>query len=217
VPVDTIEHLQHTPYAGSNRRWEGEAVNRLAATLRHSRSKVILVIVVALASLVAGVAFAFGGPFSNGPTQDRVYGGGRVPVGSCSDGSTSFCSGVTREYSIFAVSDPQGGGAYGTVTIGNVEFGGPVYSVRVTCLAVSGILAEIGGIVVNSADTTQIGDAFRLFVRDSGSPGAAARDGISPLFIDSAPVKPTCGELSSDAFGNGYFMLAYGDVAVEDR
>jgi hypothetical protein len=192
-------------------------MKRLIATPRRSRSRIVLVVLFVLASLVTGVALAFSA-LSNGPTQDRVYGGGRIPVGSCTDGSTSFCSGVTREYSIFAVSDPQGGGdAYGTVTVGNVEFGGPVYSVRVTCLAVSGTIAEIGGIVLTSADANAVGGAFRVFVRDSGTPGAAARDGISPLFVDAPQVKPTCGDLSSNAFGNGYFPLAYGDVAVEDR
>lgn len=191
-------------------------MKRFAAPLGRSRSRIVLVVVVVLAPLVAGVAFAFGAR-SNGPAQDRVFGGGRVPVGSCTDGSTSFCSGVTREYSIFAASDPQGGGAYGTVTVGNVEFGGPVYSVRVTCLAVRGDVAEIGGIVLNSGDPDAIGGAFRVFVRDSGSPGAAARDGVSPLFVDAPPAKPTCGDLSSNAFGNGYFSLAYGDIAVQDR
>ena len=183
----------------------------------HSQSRIILVVLPVLASLVAGAALAFGGATSNGPTQDRVYGGGRIPVGTCSDGSSTFCSGVTREFSILAVSDPQGGGAYGTVTFGNLEHGGTVYTVRVTCLAVSGVLAEIGGVVVDSADPTQIGGPFRVFVRDSGLPGAEDRDGVSPLFVDPPPAKPSCDDLSSDAFANGYFPLAYGDVAVQDR
>jgi hypothetical protein len=182
-----------------------------------SRSRITLVVLLVLASLVAGVALAFGGATSSGPTQDRVYGGGRIPVGSCTDGPSTFCSGVTREFSILAVSDPQGGGAYGTLTFGNVEHGGPVYAVRITCLAVSGALAEIGGVVVDSTDPTQIGGPFQVFVRDSGTPGAEDRDGVSPLFVDPPPAKPTCGELSSNAFGYGYFPLAYGDVAVHDR
>jgi hypothetical protein len=179
--------------------------------------RTLLVIGLAVGALAAaGIAWS-SGVIGGGPTQDRVYGGGRIPVGSCTDGSSTFCSGVTREFSILAVSDPQGGGAYGTVTFGNVEHGGPVYAVRVTCLAVSGTLAEIGGVVVDSADPTQIGGPFQVFVRDSGTPGAEDRDGVSPLFVDMPPAKPTCGDLSSNAFGNGYFPLAYGDVAVHDR
>jgi hypothetical protein len=171
-----------------------------------------------LVVLSAGATFAFARSSSgNGPVQARVYGGGRIPVGSCTDGSTQFCSGVTREFSILAVSDPQEDVTYGTVTIGNLEHGGPVYVVHVTCLAVDGNLAEIGGIVQYSGDPTEIGDAFHVFVRDSGQPGTAARDGVSPLFVDPPQGKPTCRDLSSDAFGYGYFSLAYGDVAVEDR
>jgi hypothetical protein len=54
-------------------------------------------------------------------------------------------------------------------------------------------------------------------VDDSGQPGAAARDGVSPLFIDAPQGKPSCRDLSSNAFGNGYFTLAYGVLAVEGR
>jgi hypothetical protein len=118
---------------------------------------------------------------------------------------------------MLAVSDPNEDVTYGTVTIGNVEHGGPVYVMHVTCLAVVGNVAEIGGIVVDSADPTEIGDTLHLFVRNSGQPGAAARDGVSPLFIDPPQGKPTCHDLSSDAFGNGFFTLAYGDVAIENR
>jgi len=153
----------------------------------------------------------------NGPEQARVYGGGRIPVGSCTDGSTQFCSGVTREFSILAVSDPQENVTYGTVTIGNIEHGGPVYRVHVKCLAVADNVAEIGGIVVDSADPTQVGDTLRVFVRDSADPGSSARDGVSPLFVDPPQGRPTCRDLASNAFGYGYFTLAYGDVAVENR
>jgi hypothetical protein len=191
-----------------------------SSTLRRPAHKARLaaLIAFALAALAAGATFAFAESHSgNGPVQARVYGGGRIPVGSCTDGSTQFCSGVTREFSILAVSDPNEDVTYGTVTIGNIERGGPVYVVHVSCLAVGGNLAEIGGIVVDSADPNQVGDTLHLFVRDSGEPAAAARDGVSPLFVDPPQGKPTCRDLSSDAFGNGYFTLAYGDVAVEDR
>jgi hypothetical protein len=180
------------------------------------RMTLVAAALLAVAAVVVSAAAA-GSSSGNGPVQARVYGGGQIPVGSCSDGSTQFCSGVTREFSILAISDPNEDVTYGTVTIGNIEHGGPVYVVHVKCLAVGGDLAEIGGVVVDSADPTQVGDTLHLFVRDSGQPGAAARDGVSPLFVDPPQGKPTCRDLSSDAFGNGYFTLAYGDVAVEDR
>lgn len=179
------------------------------------RKALLAAAVVAVAGALVSVATA--GSAGNGPVQTRVYGGGRIPVGSCTDGSAQFCSQITREFSILAVSDPQEGVTYGTVTLGNVEHGGPVYVMHVRCLAVSGNLAEIGGIVVDSPDPSQIGDTLHLFVRNSGEPGAAARDGVSPLFIDPPQARPTCRDLSSDAFGNGYFTLAYGDVAVANH
>jgi hypothetical protein len=180
------------------------------------RVTLVAAALLAVAAVVVSAAFA-GSNSGTGPVQARVYGGGRIPVGSCTDGSTVFCSGVTREFSIFAVSDPNEDVTYGTVTVGNVEHGGPVYVVRVKCLAVDGNIAEIGGVVVDSAAVGQVGDTFHVFVRDSGEPGAAARDGFSPLFVDPPQGKPTCGDLSSDAFGYGYFALAFGDIAVEDR
>jgi hypothetical protein len=168
------------------------------------------------AAILVSVATAASGS-GNGPVQARVYGGGRIPVGSCTDGPAQFCSGVTREFSVLAISDPQEDVTYGTLTFGSTEHGGPLYLVHVTCLAVGGSLAEIGGIVVDSADPTQVGDTLHLFIRDSGAPGASSRDGVSPLFVDPPQGKPTCRDLSSDAFGNGYFALAYGDVTVESR
>ena len=182
----------------------------------HHRKSLVVLVALVLVVVAAGGAFA-SSLSANGPVQNRVYGGGRIPVGTCSDGPSQFCTQVTREFSLFAVSSPQGGGAYGTVTFGNVEHGGPVYAVRVTCLAVSGNLAEIGGVVVDSADPTAIGGAFRVFVRDSGTPGSAARDGVSPLFPEAPPAQATCGDLSTGALGSGYFALASGDVVVEGR
>jgi len=180
------------------------------------RMALLAAAVVGAAGVLVSVATAGSGS-GNGPVQTRVYGGGRIPAGSCTDGSSQFCSPVSREFSILAVSDPQEDVTYGTVTLGNTEHGGPVFVMRVKCLAVAGNLAEIGGTVLDSADASQVGDTLHLFVRDSGQPGTAARDGVSPLFIDPPQGKPTCRDLSSGAFGYGYFPLAYGDVAVENR
>ena len=86
------------------------------------------------------------------------------------------------------------------------------------CLAVEGNAAEIGGTIVSSAALpSQVGDAFHLLVRDSGEPGSTARDGVSQLFVDPPQSKPTCGDLLDEASEYGYFTLAAGDVAVENR
>lgn len=175
--------------------------------------------VLLLFGLIAGVTFAFAGSGDgNSPAQDRVFGGGRTFGDSCTDGSTQYCSSVTREFSFLAVSDGQGGGAQGTVTYGNLEFGGPIYVVRVGCLAVEGNAAEIGGTIISSsALPSQVGDAFHMLVRDSGEPGSTARDGVSQLFVDPPQSNPTCGDLLDEASEYGYFTLAAGDVAVENR
>jgi hypothetical protein len=170
-----------------------------------------------LVGLVAGATFAFAGSGSaNSPAQGRVFGGGRTFGDSCTDGSTQYCSGVTREFSFVAVSDRQGDGAQGTVTYGNLEFGGPVYVVRVGCLAVDGNVAEIGGTIVSSAALpAQVGDDFHMLVRDSGEPGSVARDGVGQIFVDPPEGKPTCGNVLDEASEYGFFTLAFGDVAVE--
>jgi len=170
-----------------------------------------------LVGLIAGATFAFAGSGSgNSPAQDRVFGGGRTFGDSCTDGSTQYCSSATREFSFLAVSDRQGGGAEGTVTYGTLEFGGPIYVVRVSCLAVEGNVAEIGGTIVSSAELpSQVGDAFHMLVRDSGDPGSTARDGVSQLFVDAPQSEPTCGDLLDEASEYGFFTVASGDVAVE--
>ena len=169
-----------------------------------------------LFGLIAGGALAFAGSGSSSDAQARVFGGGRTFGNDCTDGSTPYCSSVTRELSFLAVSDGQGADAHGTVTYGNLESGGPVYVVRVACLAVEDNVAEIGGTIVKSAALpAQVGDTFHMLVRDSGEPGSTARDGVSPLFVDPPESEPTCGDLLDEASEYGFFTLAAGDLAVE--
>jgi hypothetical protein len=173
--------------------------------------------VLMLLGLIAGGTFAFAGSgIGNGPTQNRVFGGGRTFGDSCTDGETQYCSSATRELSFLAVSDGEGGAAHGTVTYGTLEFGGPIYVVRVACLAVEGNVAEIGGTIVSSPELpSQVGDSFHMLVRDTGEPGSTSRDGVSELFVDSSQSQLTCGDLLDEASEYGFFTLASGDVAVE--
>jgi hypothetical protein len=170
-----------------------------------------------LAGLIAGGTFAFAGSgTASSPGQDRVFGGGRTFGNSCTDGSEQYCSQATRELSFLAVSDGQGDDAQGTVTYGTLDFGGPIYVVRVACLEVEDNVAEIGGTIVSSAELpSQVGEAFHMLVRDSGEPGSTTRDGVSQLFVDPPESKPTCGDLLDEADEYGFFTLAAGDVAVE--
>jgi hypothetical protein len=173
----------------------------------------------AIAAAAVLVSVAAAGSSSNGPPQIRVYGGGNVPIYSCTDGATKFCTQVTREFSIFAVHDPNEDVTYGTITGGNPEKDQGINSViRVTCIAVSGNVAELGGVVVQAPNNpASIGEPFWMFVRDSGQPGAVSRDGVSAAFFGSpGDPKATCHDASSDAFGVGFFTLKYGDIAVEN-
>jgi hypothetical protein len=170
-----------------------------------------------LVALAAGAAFAFAGPSSANGADARLFGGGRTFGNDCTNGPEPYCSPVTREFSFAAVSDGQGGGAHGTLTYGNLEFGGTVYVVRVGCLAVEDNVAEIGGTIVKSPSLpSQVGDDFHMVVRDSGEPGSTARDGVGPIFVDPAEGQPTCGDLLDEAYEYGFFTLAAGDLAVEN-
>jgi hypothetical protein len=171
------------------------------------------------AAVLAGVlvSAAAAGSSSNGPPQTRIYGGGSVPINSCTDGTTTFCTSYTREFSILAIHDPNEDVTYGTFTVGSAESGGVVFAVRVTCLAVSGNVAEVGGVIVQDAfDASFVGGPLEVFLRDSGQPGTVSRDGVSANNIDLPPAKPTCRDVSSNAFGYGYFTVTNGDIAIQN-
>lgn len=164
-----------------------------------------------LVALAAGASFAFadaGG--GNEPVQKLVFGGGRIPAGSCTDGPTSSCTAVTREFSVYAVSSPQDGGTRGAIIAGDSRHRGSPDVVRVTCFAVSGNTAEIGGVIMQAADRSTLGGSFRLFVRDSGQPGA------SPSFVDPPSAQAACRDVTSGAFGYGYMSFTDGGLVVRD-
>jgi hypothetical protein len=162
------------------------------------------------AVLVSGAA---AGSSSNGPPQLRVYGGGNVGPGHCTDGPTPFCSDAKREFSLLAIHDPNENVTYGTLSGANSTV------VRVTCIAVSGNVAEVAGVILQMPDSSFVGGPFWSFVRDSGPTGADPRDGISPAFFDYPSAgKATCSrsDAASDAFGVGFFPLTNGDIAIQN-
>lgn len=181
-------------------------------TVRRSAALLFAAALIAVAAFVVPAAVA--GSSSNGPPQTRVYGGGNVPIESCTDGAITFCTHVTREFSIFAVRDPNEQVTYGTITFGNPA-NGNAFVVRVTCLAVSGNVADVGGVVVRGPAPSDVGASFEIFIRDSGPPGPVLRDGVSPIAFNNPPSNPICKGVSSDVFTAGFFTLAYGDVAIQ--
>jgi hypothetical protein len=179
------------------------------------RKSVVALLGVAVVVAAALVSVAVAGSTSNGPPQTRVYGGGNIPINSCTDGAATFCTGVTREFSILAIHDPNEDVTYGTITFGNPEIAQGVNNVvRVTCLVVSGSVADVGGVIVQSLDPSTIGGSFELFLRDSGQPGTVSRDGVSPI-APGPPAKTNCRGVSSDAYAPGFFTLTYGDIAIQ--
>ena len=179
-------------------------------TVRRSAALLLAAALIAVAAVLVPAAVA--GSSSNGPPQTRVFGGGNIPAGSCSDGASTFCTAGLREFSILAIHDPNEDVTYGTLTIARGAF---TEVVRVTCLAVSGNVAEVGGVVVQANGGATLGVPYNVFLRDSGQPGAAARDGLSPSFAGAPGTKPTCNDLSTDAFGAGFLTLANGDIAIQ--
>jgi hypothetical protein len=173
-----------------------------------------LVALLGVAAVLAAVLVsgATAGASSNGPPQTRVYGGGNVGPGHCTDGPQQFCSNALREFSLLAIRDPNEGVTYGTLSGSN----GTV--IRVTCIAVSGNVAEVGGVMLQNPDPSLVGDPTWTFFRDSGPTGAVPRDGISPTFFDQPTVKPTCSssDAAGDAFGLGFFPLTNGDIAIQN-
>src|SRR5262245_29368012 len=164
----------------------------------------------------------YGGPsHGSGPVQDTVYGGGRYGDAT-TDGTPFFVT--LREFSIDAHASPSGGGAYGTVTIGNPATGSRFITGDVMCLDVEGNAAAIGGFVRESVDPGAVGKAFFVFFKDGGLAGSGTLDRGAPFFVDepNAPGLPEafpqrCSLVDTNAFGYGHVSFVAGDVVIHDE
>jgi hypothetical protein len=175
---------------------------------------------VAAALLVgAGAAWSAGG--DDGPKQDRLAGGGVFGPG-CSDGPTPFCPPRSREFSIDAASNPEGGRAYGRFLYGVPDTGTTLLRGRITCLNVDGNAAVAGGWLVDAAAGAP--DVFFVYMKDNGDAGSFVRDRSSPALLDfsDGPDLPArfpreCPPADAVASGTGYFTLTGGDVQITDE
>jgi hypothetical protein len=172
------------------------------------------------ALLLAGASVAWSAAGGDGPLQDRLAGGGIFGPG-CSDGATPFCIGAARSFSIDAASNPEGGGAYGTLFVGRQSSGLSGLPGRVTCLAVAGDTAVAGGYIVDAPAGAP--DVFFIYMQDRGRPGSVVGDRASANFIDFSTATDLpegfpreCPPVGNDAFGLGYFTLTGGDVQIRD-
>lgn len=164
----------------------------------------------AVALVVAAVAWS-SGVLGGGPAQIRVYGGGQIstpaPV-------------PTRTISLDAAANPQGLGAYGTLRYAAAAGG---FRGEVTCLAVDGNTALVGGFV-REGPSNFVGLTFLYAVSDNGPPGSGAdRAGFIDVGPDvDTPPYPglpanfpsTCPSAAGAQENLGAFPLT-GDVSIE--
>ena len=181
-----------------------------------SRKLVPLVLVAAgLAS--AGIAYSSSRPVGRGlQSPAHVYGGGRLGPGTFPATGLTFSN--PRDFSIDAhrIRATVGGHVYYGRNAGVLLLG-----VDVTCLAVKGRTAAIGGIVRETGDGQDVGYGFALFLEDNGSPLSQTRDQSSAAFIDplSAPEWPpgfplVCPAPDGPFNEPGFLDLHSGDVVV---
>lgn len=174
-------------------------------------------------SSISSAQSQYGSPgHAGGPAQDLLYGGGQYG-GTTTDGPTPFFVSL-REFSIDAHANPVGGGAYGTVAIGNPSNGNLTLGGEVTCLEVDGNSAVAGGYVRESATPTTIGLAFFVYFKDFGRAGSGTLDRGTATFLDlpDSPGLPKgfpneCVPVDNNAFGFGYVPFTAGDVVVHDE
>jgi hypothetical protein len=159
---------------------------------------------VALAALVSATAAWSTGVLGGGPAQIRIYGGGQF-------------AGI-RTISLDAVANPQGQGAYGTLRYAGAA---PGFRGDVTCLAVFGHAAVVGGFV-REGPANFVDADFLYGVIDNGPPGSGTDQAgfldVSPE-LDPYPGLPadfpkTCPTAEGAQANFGSFPLT-GDVSIE--
>ena len=196
--------------------------------LRASRRrgwKLVLLLALALGALAAaGVAYTSGGPNAQLAIQDRVYGGGSTDAGACFEPDINFCRPLPVNFALDAHATRTGRTAYGDHVGGAVGFG--ENHGQITCLAVHGQNAVIGGTFVSSSDPSVVGRLFAMFLVDRGTPAFGDRDLVSPVY--SGPAGPdwppgfpfACPSPDTGApdFGlvRSFVPITHGDIVVQD-
>ena len=166
---------------------------------------------------IAGFADSSNGPNNQLAGQNRLYGGGGTDPG-CFVPDIGFCRTATTDIAIDAHSTESGHGAYGDMNskLGRHE--------QITCLAVDGNKAAIGGVIIDSPNAAEIGSYFLMFFVDGGTSGS---DLASPFY--NAPPDPTawptgfpyvCPSPVDGAPALGliasYIPLVRGDLVIQD-
>jgi hypothetical protein len=177
-----------------------------------------------VALAIAGLAHPSSGPNAQLANQDRLYGGGGNDPG-CFVPDINFCRPSAFNFAIDAHATRTGNAAYGDFMYGAPGFrddGG-----QVTCLAVDGQNAVIGGITVSSSNPSVVGGLFAVFFVDRGTPAFGDRDLVSPRY--SGPADPSgwppgfpyvcpSPDTGAPAFGliRSFLPIGQGDIVVHD-
>jgi hypothetical protein len=182
---------------------------------KQRRWKLVLLPALVLAALaIASLAYSSGDPNEQLAHQDRLYGGGGTEPG-CFVPDIGFCRPGSTNFAIDAQASKSGNAASG-------DYVNAVVHNQVTCLAVHGKNAVVGGIIVSSTDPSRIGSFFATFYVDNGPPGSGG-DLVSPNY--GGPTWPpgfpyVCPspDTGAPAFGliRSFLPLSRGDIVVQD-
>ena len=188
--------------------------------MRHrSRVAVAALGLVVLAALgLAALAYSSGGPNAQLVFQDRVWGGGGTDPG-CFVPNIDFCRTGSTNFAVDAHATGNGQAAYGD------HIGGAGRS-QITCIAVDGHNAVVGGVSVTSPDPSRVGWLFAIFYVDAGGPGSGLDlesprwsgppdQGGWPAGFPYACPSPDVGD---PAFGlvRSFIPISRGDIVVQD-
>jgi hypothetical protein len=177
-----------------------------------------LPVALALAALTAaGLAYSSGGPAAQLDAQTRLYGGGGTDPG-CFVPDIGFCRTGPTDISVDAHATGNGQAAYGNL---NGRAGGRE---RVTCLAVDGNKASVGGVITADANPAAVGALFLMFFVDNGASGV---DLASPLYNAPAgagnwpagfPYVCPSPDTGAPSFGllPSFIPIVRGDIIVQD-
>jgi hypothetical protein len=172
-----------------------------------------------VALVVAGLAYSSGGPNEQLAAQDRLYGGGGTDPG-CFVPDIGFCRTGFTNFSLDAHATATGQAAHG-------DHVSAVGHSQVTCLAVHGNNAVVGGVTLSSPNPSTVGTLFAFFFVDRGTPDSGQLDLVSPRW--SGPADPSgwppgfpyaCPSPDTGAteFGliRSFIPISRGDIVVQD-
>jgi len=188
--------------------------------LRGHGWKLALTLVLATGALAAaGYGYSSDGPNAQLVGQDRVWGGGGTEPG-CFVPDIGFCRPSPTNFAIDAHATGTGQAAYGDRVGFNAHD-------QITCLAVDGQNAVVGGIITAApAQPSVVGDLIAEFYVDNGTLESGG-DLISPLYIfdpNTDPLPPgfpnVCPspDTGAPAFGmvRSFIPISRGDIIVQD-